>query len=75
MGVKCEYCGTDNGITMYSGKVCKRCGKELGKIKFRKEEQHALYKEKYNICLKLKQFDRAKKWLDKIKELESEGEK
>ena len=28
--------------------------------------------EKYEICLKLKQFDRAKKYLLKIKELENE---
>jgi hypothetical protein len=28
-GMKCELCGTDNGITMYIGKVCKRCGKVL----------------------------------------------
>jgi predicted adenine nucleotide alpha hydrolase (AANH) superfamily ATPase len=40
---------------------------------YSKEEAIKVLKEKYNICLKLKQFDRAKKWLDKIKELESEG--
>jgi len=28
-GMKCELCGTDNGITMYYGKSCKRCGKVL----------------------------------------------
>ena len=27
--VRCEYCGTENGITMYFGKVCKRCGELL----------------------------------------------
>jgi hypothetical protein len=25
MGYKCKKCGTDNGITYYCGKVCKRC--------------------------------------------------
>jgi hypothetical protein len=34
-----------------------------------KEEQLTLYKEKYNICLQLKEFDRAKEWLIKIREL------
>jgi hypothetical protein len=29
MGVKCEYCGTDNGVTMYHGKLCKNCEKLL----------------------------------------------
>jgi len=29
MGIKCEFCGTDNGITMYYGKSCKRCGKVI----------------------------------------------
>jgi hypothetical protein len=32
MGIKCEDCNTDNGITMYYGKVCKRCGKDLIKV-------------------------------------------
>ena len=39
MGVKCQYCGTDNGITHYFGKVCKRCGKELGKVKITTKEE------------------------------------
>ena len=26
MGVKCENCGTDNGITMSVGKTCTKCG-------------------------------------------------
>jgi len=30
MGVKCEYCGKDNGVTCYVGKTCKYCGKDLG---------------------------------------------
>jgi hypothetical protein len=29
MGVKCKHCGTDNGITQYFGKICKRCGELL----------------------------------------------
>ncbi len=34
---------------------------------YSKEEALKVLKEKYNICLKLKEFDRAKKWLDKIR--------
>jgi DNA-directed RNA polymerase subunit RPC12/RpoP len=48
MGVKCEYCGTDNGITHYSGKVCKRCGKELGRIKFRFIDELSSKQEVFN---------------------------
>ena len=29
MGYRCPKCGTDNGITHYGGKVCKKCGWEL----------------------------------------------
>lgn len=39
MGVKCQYCGADNGITHYYGKVCKRCGKVLASPKIKNEEQ------------------------------------
>jgi predicted adenine nucleotide alpha hydrolase (AANH) superfamily ATPase len=34
-----------------------------------------LWQEKYNICLKLKQYEKAKKWLIKIKQLEGKNEK
>ena len=27
MGLICPYCGTDNGITQYHGKQCRKCGK------------------------------------------------
>ena len=34
MGIKCKKCATDNGITQYYGKQCKRCGEVLiGNIK------------------------------------------
>jgi len=36
------------------------------------EKDKLSLQEKYQICLKLKQFDRAKKYLLKIKELENE---
>ena len=39
---------------------------------YSKKEALKVIKEKYKICLQLKEFDRAKKWLDKIRELESE---
>ncbi len=29
MGVKCKLCRTDNGITQYHGKKCKKCGEVL----------------------------------------------
>ena len=29
MGLKCKYCGADNGVTQWSGKTCKKCGKKL----------------------------------------------
>ncbi len=29
MGYRCPKCATDNGITHYGGKVCKKCGWEL----------------------------------------------
>ncbi len=29
MGYKCKKCGTDNGITYYVGKVCRRCGEPI----------------------------------------------
>ena len=46
MGVKCEYCGTDNGITMYSGKICKRCEKDLAEyIEIKKAELESEGKE------------------------------
>ncbi len=52
--------------TKYKGKeifLCKKCLKELEVVKL-------TIKEKYNICLKLKQFDRAKVYLNKLKEME-----
>lgn len=30
--MKCPNCKTENGMTMYIGKVCKKCGKDLVKI-------------------------------------------
>lgn len=48
MGVKCQYCGTDNGITHYFGKVCKRCGKELDRREEElKEERKELHEDKF----------------------------
>jgi hypothetical protein len=29
MGIEFPHCETDNGVTMYHGKLCKNCGKLL----------------------------------------------
>jgi hypothetical protein len=39
---------------------------------YSKEEALKFLKDKYEICIKLKQFDKAKEYLIKIKEIENE---
>ena len=42
MGYRCPKCATDNGITHYGGKCCKRCGWELvPKLNITGDDNHA----------------------------------
>jgi len=54
--MRCPKCATNNGITCYAGKVCKRCGYELlPKIQIKDEEQN---RKTMNEAKERRQFDK-----------------